>query len=218
MLSGNLLQLLNQGSKSLEILTLSDCQLKPEDLTCLAQAATEGSFPKLKHLDLSHNNVAGYIKRKKMTNPEFMHLFDGPCKWNQLFSLDIRKSLIISSIIDFMEKVKKDGLLGNVRELGIDIYPKVNTKWPLLRTLYLSSCESDSLHNIERAVGRGFFPALCKIYTEEFAHDDALIYLLSQRNINCHKTFPPFDNQFTAVRCYCQWNNLMNSLLNEIMV
>ena len=196
-LSGYLSVLLHAGFLNLYTLVLSDCKLNSDDLSNLALACVEGRLPELRHMDITRN---------AMNCSEFMHLFDSFCSWNVLLSLDIRGTLLHTpDVVEFMTKVKESGLLGNLKEIGIDNYANVNTSWVNLTMLCLSQFTLDSLRNLINNVDRGYMPALDMICIEKFeTYNGKIVRSLSERNINCHKMFAPFDDPFGTIKCYCQ--------------
>ena len=106
-----------------------------------------------------------------------------------------------------MNKVETYGLLGSLRELGIDDYPYAYGEiiWPDLRFLYLPHCSVKSFRNISEAVDRGCFPSLRTICVTKFeSYDASLIRTLQKRNIYPHEAIAPLYDPFTRVRCYCQ--------------
>ena len=52
---GSLAILLCHNFPSLQSMVLSDCGLKSQDVSILAQACAKGRLPELRHLDLSEN-------------------------------------------------------------------------------------------------------------------------------------------------------------------
>ena len=189
---------LHQGTLSLKTLVLSNCSLDSSNLADLAQASTEGRLPHLKQL---------YLHKIDLTGSKLFRLFHGMSSWNKLITLDIRNNWGISTdnLTHFMTMVQTNGCLGSLQELGIDSYPSVDTVWPCLKSLYLSSCTTNELRNILDGVKRGCFPAFRAICVDNFERYDAvLLHDLLKRNIHCHKAEAPFYNPFTRVSCYCQ--------------
>ena len=196
-LSTYLLKLMQQGFLSLHTLGLTRCDLGAQALSCVAQACMEGRLPELKVLD---------INRNKITGSEVMHLFAHSCTWSQLLGLDISKNLLDKTDgTYFMVRVKTDGLLCHLQQLGIDIYTNVGTLWPSLRFLYLPWCATETLGLIKNDICADLFPALRTICVGQFEmYDGFVISNMSERKIHCHKTFVPFEDPFSSVKCYCQ--------------
>ncbi len=78
-MAGLLCILLRSNLHALLTLVLSDCGMKPGDLTSLAKAKSEGRIPRLKSLDVSQNgDLVGNLNL----------MFDFGCTWNQLEEFD----------------------------------------------------------------------------------------------------------------------------------
>ena len=116
--------------------------------------------------------------------------------------LDIRYNGLTSILMD---SVTPGVSFSSLQELFVDDCPIINSQWPNLKSLFLIDFTNESLNNITNASDQGFFPKLHKICVTTFQpYDTPLVRSLSERNIDCHRTFPPFDDPFSSVRCYCQ--------------
>ena len=183
----------------LTTLILDSC-LNSNDFTSLAQAKLKGYLPLLKHLDVhSIFNNSDYLKR----------LFDGPCTWNGLISLDIRSRLKDEDndkkIINYINDIVSRGFLPSLQKLGIDRFENRNVHWNCLEKLVLINCEDDALRNIADAVCWGYLPVLHTLCVNIFLGYNAdFVRTLSQLGVSCHQTCVPFPRKFDRGKCVCE--------------
>ena len=156
-LAAQLIRLVTLGFPSLNSLILSDCGLNSQDLSNIAQ--NEGNFPSLNHLDVSLN--PGSLE----------NLFEYPCKWNQLQSLNIDRTPSNKGTFNSLECLGfkiRSGCLSSLQELRfstpVNCYttPK-NVQWKRFSKLYLCTSSSDiamTLTPIVQAVNKNQFPVL----------------------------------------------------------
>lgn len=168
-ITGKLSELLSQKFIHLSTLSVSDCDLDPEDVRSLARANLAGRLPELKHLDVSGNaGVRGNLSC----------LFENSCTWDQLLSLDITHyaGIVDSTDVKVLYSKVGSGCLGSLRELGFttdstslsEVYNQV--EWRHLAKLKLftndaesSPCEDDfagTLALIADAVDERRYPVL----------------------------------------------------------
>ena len=198
-LMDNLSSLFVVGFPKLKTLTLSKCALASQDLTCLSQANARGMLPVLTYLDISHI---------KLPASKFKCLFEGPCTWRQLLSLDIRGMFNESEdnkVIDYMNDIVSRGYLPSLQRLGIDRFDNKNVHWNRLEKLILLQCKDDELQKIADAVFWEYLPALSTLCIEDFEGYDAdFVRYLSHLGVSCHKRYIPLDNEFSRVKCLCE--------------
>ena len=120
--------------------------------------------------------------------------------------LDIRWNGLSSTL---MGSVTPGVSFSSLQELFVDDCPIINSQWPNLKSLFLTDFTNESLDNITDASDQGFFPKLHTICVKKFQpYDTPRVRSLSERNIDCHRTFSPPDNldddPFSSVVCYCQ--------------
>ena len=153
----------------------------------------------MKRLDISNN---------KLTLSELKCLFDGPCKWRELLTLDIQGTFDgneYDEITDYMNEIVGRGFLPSLRKLGINLFGHRNKHWNNLEKLMLNQCEDDALRNIMDAVCWVYLPALRTLCIRYFdGHDADIVCTLSQLGVSCHKSYIPPDRLFYSERCICE--------------
>ena len=180
----------------LRTLVLSNSGLISQDLTNLAHAKMNEEFPVLKHLDLSCNNLTKY---------EIMCLFDGPCFWNELISLDLRTEITRFEVMNSLNNIVRRGYLSSLQEFGINHSESKNVFWKGLEKLFLIQCKDDALVNIADAIRSGFLPALRTLCIQRFeGYDAEIVRTLSQLGVTCHQTCNPLGNEFFHKKCHCE--------------
>ena len=201
-MTGWLPSLFSHQLPSLNTLTLRDCGLNSQDLTSLTKANLEGRLPIINHLDISRN---------KMSLSELRSLFDGYCGWNQLLSLDIKRTTNRTvpteedyNISDYMNTVVQQGKLSSLQHLGINSYQNTDTVWPKLERICMTFCDEETLRNIT-SVRSAFLPALHIICIVDYDKYDArIIDTLSEMGVSCHEFCAPWDDPFYPGKCHCQ--------------
>ena len=140
-ISGSLAILLCHNFPSLQSMILSDCGLKSQDLSILAQACAKGGLPELRHLDLSENlKIQSQVK----------YLFEHNSKWPQLESLDLFQSNGTDSLsaidLQCLSTKATSGCLSYLSELtissnsfGFSSKGKTNIIFPQLQKLHIFS-------------------------------------------------------------------------------
>ena len=140
-------------------------------------------------------------------------LFDGPCTWNGLLSLDIRERLKHKdddNIINYMNEIVSQGFLPSLQKLGINRFENRDTHWNCLEKLTLIYCEDNALRNISDAVCWGYLPVLHTLCVKHFEGYNAdYVRTLSQLGVSCHRTCVPFDiiidrGGFDRRECICE--------------
>ena len=113
--------------------------------------------------------------------------------------LDITENGLSRSLMD---SVTPGVSFRALQELVIDDCPTVSSGWPNLKSLFLDLCKIDSMNNVINAHDQGFFPELRTLCVLKFeSYNTGLVRSLSERNIDCHRTFAPDDDLFSSVRC-----------------
>ena len=195
----------------LTTLILSDRRLNSKDFASLAQAKLKGYLPLLKNLDIHCSSSEKY---KAFQLSDLKCLFDGPCTWNGLVSLDIRNRLKHEDndkIINCMNDIVSRGFLPSLQKLGIDRFENRTTHWNRLEKLTLIYCEDDALRNIADAVCWGYLPVLHTLCVKYFQGYNAdFVRTLSQLGVSCHRTHFPFPNQFNHEECVCETQEKRN--------
>ena len=204
-ISGRLSTLFANQLPSLNTLTLRDCGLNSQDMRSLAKANLEGRLPIIKHLDISRN---------EMSLSELRSLFDGSCGWNQLLSLDIKRTTNRTNrrgltkeeynISDYLNTVVQQGKLLSLQHLGINSYRNADTVWSKLERICMKFCDEETLRNIT-SVRSAFLPALhtlCIVHYD--GYDARVTSTLSEMGVNCHAFCAPWDDPFYPGKCHCQ--------------
>ena len=198
-IKGTLSSILRVIFPYLKTLIFRGCNLSSEDLHSLAQAYVEGKLPKLKHLDISHNNLE---------SDEAVESFSHRSRWDQLLSLNIMKTRFSQ---DGLHKRVASGCLSSLQELRISEYPHqpISISWPCLRILGIDPPSKMMLSNIADAIEEGRFPGLHSVCIESQhlkepeLHAFSAFYRLTVAQISCHKcTVAP--DIFPKVKCACQ--------------
>ena len=120
--------------------------------------------------------------------------------------LDIRYNGLTSILMD---SVTPGVSFSSLQELVVDDCPTVNSQWPNLKSLFFTDFTNELLDNITHASDQGFFPKLHTICVKDFVpYKPLCVRSLSERNIDCHRTFSPSDyrddDPFSSVECFCQ--------------
>ena len=188
----------------LTTLILFDIKMSSYDISSLAQAKVKGYLPLLKHLDIHNAFEFNDLKC----------LFDGPCTWNGLLSLDIRKRLKHKdddNIINYMNEIVSQGFLPSLQKLGINCFENRDTKWNCLEKIVLINCKDDALRNIADAVCWGYLPVFHTLCVKNFAGYNAdFVRTLCQLGVSCHRTNVSFPTQFDRKECFCETQEKRN--------
>ena len=210
---GKLSVLLSQNFRSLKTLILRRCMLNSEDFSNLAQASAKGRLSKLKHLDVSLNNVQIQTK--------IQSLFTHGSSWNQLSSFDVTELYIQQWLLTAINERIYSGCLQSLQELTFCdciISPHSTmpfTSWYKLKTLRVHRLTIGGLNTIISAVHKGLFPSLHTVcivsYIDGVAvESDRLPYeaprLLTRLGVSCREAIPS-DDPFVPGRCLCQQFN-----------
>ena len=198
-LEGNLSSIVFDTLPRLTTLILSLSKLNSNDLTSLVQAKVKGYLPILKHLNICDNNLS---------LSDFKCLFDEPCTWRELLTLDIRKAfkdVQDDQVIDYMNEIVSCGYLSALQKLGINHFENRNVHWNRLEKLILNQCQDNALRNVADAVGRKLQPALRTLCIEDFeGYNAEIVRTLSQLGVSCHKTYFIDDDFHHRDKCLCE--------------
>ena len=169
----------------LETLFLRGCKLNAADLTVLAQANSENSLPKLKHLDIAFNPI-NYLR----------YLSEYDSKWSGLVSLTTDWMRFDSAIsVNSLAEAGKSGSLGSIETLSfftkrplLSIRETCRTCEQLLLNLDKSEHEQSThrqfLEPINKALEKGLFSSLRSVYiqTQQQTQGNASAEKLKLRN------------------------------------
>ena len=196
----NLSLLFITNLSQLTSLILHGLFLEPAVLAILAQSKVKGNLPLVKHLKISSTCTSSLSELKC--------LFDGPCYWSELLSLDIRDAFKYGEddkVIDCMNELIDRGYLSSLQKLGIDSFENRNVHWKSLEKLMLSECKDDALCNIVDTACWGYLPKLRTLCIQNFeGHDADIVRTLSQLGVSCHKTYVFQDELFNHDKCLCE--------------
>ena len=189
MLSDSLCYVLCRTLPVLETLVLRGCRLNAADLMVLAQANSENSLPKLKHLDIAFNQI-NYLR----------YLFEYDTKWSGLVSLTTDWKCFDSQIsVNNLAEARESGSLGSIETLSffterhlLSIRETCRTCESIILNLHKSSHEQCSqrqfLEPINKALEKGLFSSLRSVYihTQQLIQCDAAAEKLKlrKRNVN----------------------------------
>ena len=119
---GKLSILLDHTYPSLDMLVLNNCKLTEQELESLPLASVGGRLPKLKHLDISGNQLWNHAKR----------FFSNDCKWDNLISIDVTDDQIDTKKSGFIVQLSKHLSSGSLRLLQELTFTDNNATWSIM--------------------------------------------------------------------------------------
>ena len=190
----NLSAVLSQPLPLLSTLVLKNCDLNSTDLSRLSEAQKGNRLPTLKHLDISDN---------ELSNSDLACLFEGPCTWAQLLSLEISGNDLNHvnrngfELIQALDSPVASGLLPVLEDVTTSsfILHKTTVQWQHLKTLRLFGLARSLNLDLRR------FPALLNVCIDttaplgtDFASESA------EMGVSCHAFVSP-DCPFAVHKC-----------------
>ena len=206
-ISGKLSILLDHTYPSLDTLVLSNCVLTEQDLESLTLASVGGRLPKLKHLDISGNQLWRHAKR----------FFSNDCKWDHLISLDVTDDTKDTNISGFIVQLSKHLSSSSLQSLQELTFTDNQERWSImakcehLQTLRVKKFNSRCMATIVSALHNGMLPALRNFmsFQEDIEGYEVVrlsyesVRILTKYGVFCHDTVPS-TNPFTRSCRLCR--------------
>ena len=210
-ISGKLSILLDHTYPSLDTLVLSNCELTEQDLKSLPLACVGGRLPKLKHLDISRNQLWRHANC----------FFSNDCKWDHLISIDVTDDQRAKSrehVTGIIVKLSKHLSSCNLQSLHELTFTDNQETWSImakceqLQTLRVKTYSSKCMATIVSALHDDMLPTLRNVCLS-FVADNVgyeggrLSYesarILTQFGVFSHETVPS-TNPFARRCCSCR--------------
>ena len=194
-ITGNLHALFTHSFPALVTLTLRNCGLNYEDLSCLVQANILGKLPKLKHLDIARNKISDVLHCLLRDN----------YKWNQLLTLNILEASQEPQVevpLDCLTSLQNFIVPDKILNLLI-----LSKKfWASLRSVRVFTNDENILLCIADAHEQGFFPTLQNVCVEMADERISVLDTAAARkllNLSIHDTrIDPTDPDRARCLCY----------------